>query len=243
MIFIFFSCSKSHLQYKVKWRYTLWRMLNIHFLDMIGFQLSAGESTPLKLQAIDELGNEVVTTVLAVADPEKAFLQSNFLFLSPNKTSAFMFMQPKESYEKTKENNLHHTFWLLLTDIWSFFANGYYIKIETEVCHPGFVYSKHTQTCVCDESEKAIKRWIIFYVFLRLKLLNRLGTYFDTLRRMSPITPPPSLLKTSDICLPNYLSIYLSIYHLSIYVSSICLPVCLSVCLSISFKINAWPLT
>lgn len=125
---------------------------------MIGFQLSAGETTPLKLQAIDQLGNEVETAVVALADPEKAFLQSNLLVLSPNKTLSFMFMQPKESYEKTKENNLTHTFWLSVTDWWSTFANEYYIKVETEVCHPGFVYSKHTQTCVCDESEKAIKR-------------------------------------------------------------------------------------
>ncbi|XP_074611689.1 uncharacterized protein LOC141866153 [Acropora palmata] len=121
-------------------------------------KLSAGETTPLNLQAIDELGNEVVTAVRAFANPEKAFIQSNFLFLSPNKTSAFMFKQPKESYEKTKENDLKHTFRLLVTDLWSFFANEYHIKVETEVCHPGFVYSMDDQTCVCDESEKAIQR-------------------------------------------------------------------------------------
>ena len=205
MIFIF-SCPKSHLQYKVKWRYTLWRMLNIHFLDMIGFQLSAGETTPLKLQAIDQLGNEVETAVVALADPEKAFLQSNLLVLSPNKTLSFRFMQPKESYEKTKENNLTHTFWLSVTDWWSTFANEYNITVETKVCHPGFVYSKHTRTCVCDESEKAIQRSVISYVLLNFQLLNRLGNHFDTLKRMSPITAP-SLLKTSDICLSIYPSI------------------------------------
>ena len=126
---------------------------------MLEFQLSAGETTPLKLQAIDELGNEVVTAGLASAtNPGKVFLQSYLLVLYPNKTSPFMFMQPKESYEKTKESNLNHTFMLSVTDAWSLFPNGYQIKVEPEVCHPGFVYSEDTQTCVCDENETAIQR-------------------------------------------------------------------------------------
>ena len=129
------------------------------FWTCIAFQLSAGETAHLKLQAIDELGNEVVAAVLALTtNSQNVTVKDSVSVLYPNKTLPLMFLQPKESYEKMKESSLNVKFMLWVIDVWSIFPNGYPIKVELEVCHPGFVYSNSTQTCVCDEHEKAIQR-------------------------------------------------------------------------------------
>lgn len=130
--------------------------------DNSTLKLSPGESSQLNLQAIDELGHEVITTIFVsvsqVNCSSKVWLKDVLYVLFPNKKMSFSFHQPQESYKKTKECKVNKKRMIQLVDPYSTLMNGDRFELELEMCLPGFVFSNVLQRCICDKNVTAIER-------------------------------------------------------------------------------------
>ena len=127
------------------------------------FQLAPGEHFPLNLEALDELGHEI-TTIVYVADinegnsTSEILLEDALYVLSPNETIPFSFTEPEALYNETKESKLKAKRRIQFVAPYSTLINRYSFEMELQACHPGFIFSKDSQKCVCNTKLSAVQR-------------------------------------------------------------------------------------
>ena len=117
----------------------------------------------MSLQAIDELGQEViaaifVSEVVQVNSTSKISLDHILYVFRPNKTIPFLFRVPEASYNKIKNKEVRVNRTIQFSDIFSGLPNGYSFDVELQTCRPGFVFSRDRQKCVCNTQLDAIQR-------------------------------------------------------------------------------------
>jgi len=127
------------------------------------FQLAPGEDFPLDLQAVDELGHEVTSVVFVseidqVNDTSNAILKDDIYVLSPNETVPFSITVPETLYNETKNNKVKEKRKIQFSDPFSTLINGYSFDVELQTCRPGFIFSKDSQSCVCNTELDAVQR-------------------------------------------------------------------------------------
>ena len=115
----------------------------------------------MNLQAVDELGNEVITIVFVsqvdqVNKTSKVLLDNILYVLSPKETVPFSFFEPETLYNETKSKKEKRK--IQFVDPYSTLMNGYLFEMELQDCHPGFKYSNHSQRCVCDTDKEGVQR-------------------------------------------------------------------------------------
>lgn len=129
------------------------------------FQLAPGEYFPLNLEALDELGHEIATIVY-VADINEGnstshseiLLEDALYVLSPNETIPFSFTEPEALYNETKASKLKAKRRIQFVAPYSTLINRYSFEMELQACHPGFIFSKDSQKCVCNTKLSAVQR-------------------------------------------------------------------------------------
>ena len=127
------------------------------------FQLAPGEHFPLNLEALDELGHEI-TTIVYVADinegnsTSEILLEEALYVLSPNETIPFSFTEPEALYNETKERKLKAKRRIQFVAPYSTLINRFSFEMELQACHPGFIFSKDSQKCVCNTKLSAVQR-------------------------------------------------------------------------------------
>ena len=118
----------------------------------------------MNLQARDELGHKVITTVFVsevdqVNQTSKLLLDDILYVLSPNETVPFSFLVSKTLYHKTIESKtLEQKPRIQFVDPYSTLINGYWFEMELQDCHPGFVFSDDSKKCVCDTGHEGVQR-------------------------------------------------------------------------------------
>ena len=121
-----------------------------------------GERHPLSLQALDELGQEVIAIVFVSEDDQgnsssKMLLHDVMYVLSPHETVPLSFSAPEALYSEIEKNKeVKRT--LQFVDPFSTLINGHRFYLELQSCHPGFTFSKDLRKCVCNKKMDAIQR-------------------------------------------------------------------------------------
>ena len=121
-----------------------------------------GEDLPLSLQALDELGQEVIAIVFVSEDDQgnsssKMLLHDVMYVLSPHETVPLSFSAPEALYSEIEKNKeVKRT--LQFVDPFSTLINGHRFSLELQSCHPGFTFSKDLRKCVCNKKMDAIQR-------------------------------------------------------------------------------------
>ena len=120
-----------------------------------------GQHLPLNLQALDELGQDVITIVFVSEDDQgnsssKMLLDNVMYVLSPNETVPLSFSAPKTLYSEIRTKEVKRT--VQFVDQFSTLINGHRFYLELQPCHPGFTFSKERQKCVCNKEKDAIQR-------------------------------------------------------------------------------------
>ena len=120
-----------------------------------------GEHHPLSLQALDELGQEVITIVLVSEDDQgksssQMLLHDVLYVLSPNGTVPLSFSAPSTLYSEIENKEVKRT--IQFVDPFSTLINAHRFYLELQPCHPGFTFSKDLRKCVCDKKIDAIQR-------------------------------------------------------------------------------------
>ena len=122
-----------------------------------------GELFPLNLEAVDELRQDVITTILVsevnpVNDSSKILLD-NIMYVSfPNVPTRFSFRVPEAIYNDTSNKGVRVKQTLQFTDPFSTLKNGHTFNLEIQKCRPGFVFSRESKKCVCDRKRDGIER-------------------------------------------------------------------------------------
>ena len=120
-----------------------------------------GEHLPLSLQALDELGQDVITTVFVSEDDQgnsssKIVLNDVLYVLFLNGTVPLSFSAPAALYSEIEAKEVKRT--LQFVDQYSTLINGHRFYLELQPCYPGFTFSKDRRKCVCDTKIDAIQR-------------------------------------------------------------------------------------
>ena len=119
-------------------------------------QLAPGQTFPLNLHAVDELGHLTVTLAF-LSEAENVNITSNlqlqnvFSVLRPNNSSTvpFSFKAPEKLYNEINQSNYKHKRKIQVMDIYSTFENEFFFELELQTCRPGFQYSSERKVCEC----------------------------------------------------------------------------------------------
>ena len=121
-------------------------------------QLAPGQTFPLNLHAVDELGHLTITLAfLSEAEnvniTSKLHLQLENVFsvLRPNNSSTvpFSFKANEKLYNEINQSNYKHKRRIQVMDIYSTFENEFFFELELQTCRPGFQYSSERKVCEC----------------------------------------------------------------------------------------------
>ena len=122
-----------------------------------------GEHYQLSLQALDELGHDVITIVI-VSEVDQGNSTSNILLddvmyvLSPNATVPFSYSEPETLYSETETKEVKVPRTVQFVDPFSTLINGHSFHLELQKCSPGFNFSRGLRKCVCNMNLNAIQR-------------------------------------------------------------------------------------
>lgn len=118
-------------------------------------QLAPGQTIPLNLHAVDELGHLTVTLAfVSEADnykEEKLQLPNPFYLLWHNRSSTvpFSFKVPETLYNRMQHKIGKDKRKIQIMDLYSSLENEVSFELELQTCRPGFQYSPKSKVCEC----------------------------------------------------------------------------------------------
>ena len=121
-------------------------------------QLAPGQTFPLNLHAVDELGHLTITLAfLSEADNinstsnMKLELHNVFPLLWPfnSSTSPFSFHLSEKFSNGHRNDTDKRT--IQVMDIYSTIENKFLFELELQTCRPGFQYSSKSKVCECQK--------------------------------------------------------------------------------------------
>lgn len=118
-------------------------------------QLAPGQTIPLNVHAVDELGHLTVTLAFVSEardnHQQKLQLQNWFHLLLPNRSSTvpFSFNVPETLYKSLQHKNGKDKRKIQVMDIYSSLENEASFELELQTCRPGFQYSPKSKVCEC----------------------------------------------------------------------------------------------
>ena len=125
-------------------------------------QLAPGQTIPLNLHAVDELGHLTVTLAfVSEADnyTKKLQLQHPFYLLWPNRSTTvpFSFNVPEKLYNRMQHKIGKDKRKIQIMDLSSSLENEAFFELELQTCRPGFQYSPESKVCECLEQDGILR--------------------------------------------------------------------------------------
>ena len=121
-------------------------------------QLAPGQTFPLNLHAVDELGHiTIALAFVSVADnvnrTSKLQLPNTNYKLKPNSSSTILFSYnaPEKLYNQIQHRNDKEKRKIQVMDIFSMLENEFFFELELQKCRPGFQYSPKSKVCECNK--------------------------------------------------------------------------------------------
>jgi len=127
-------------------------------------QLAPGQTFPLNLHAVDELGH-LTTTLALVSEADninstsKLQLQNKFHLLWANNFSTipFSFHVSETLYNGIKHGNDKDKRKIQVMDIFSTIENKFFFELELQTCRPGFQYSAKNKVFDCQKQTDILR--------------------------------------------------------------------------------------
>lgn len=121
-------------------------------------QLAPGQTVPLNLHAVDELGHSTLTLAYILeADnvnrtPRLQLPIVNYLLMpDSSSTIPFSFNAPKKLYNEIQHRKGKNKRKIQIIDFYSTLENRYFFEFELQECRPGFSYSPESKVCECNK--------------------------------------------------------------------------------------------
>ena len=128
-------------------------------------QLAPGQTFPLNLHAVDELGYPTLTLAyISEADnvnrsPKLQLPTWNYLLMPDNSSTVqFSFNAPEKLYKELQNSKGKNKRKIQIIDFYSTLDNRYFFKFELQECRPGFRYHPESKVCECNKQPDRILR-------------------------------------------------------------------------------------
>ena len=121
-------------------------------------QLAPGQTFPLNLHAVDELGHSTLTLAYVfeadnVNRTSKLHLPNGNYMLMPDSSSTvpFSFNASETLYKEIQHRNGKKKRKIQIIDLYSTLDNLFFFEFELQKCRPGFRYSPESKVCECNK--------------------------------------------------------------------------------------------
>ena len=121
-------------------------------------QLAPGQTFPLNLHAVDELGHSTLTLAYILeADhvnrsPKLQLPNVNYLLMpDSSSTISFSFNASKKLYNEIQHRKDKNRRKIQIIDLYSTLDNRLVFEFELQECRPGFRYSPESKVCECNK--------------------------------------------------------------------------------------------
>ena len=121
-------------------------------------QLAPGQTFPLNLHAVDELGHPTIALAYLseagnVNRTSKLQLQNMFHLLGPDNSNTipFSFKAPEKLYNEIHQRKDNVTLKIQVRDVFSSLENEFFFELDLQECSPGLQYSWKRKVCECNK--------------------------------------------------------------------------------------------
>ncbi len=121
-------------------------------------QLAPGQTIPLNLHAVDELGHFTLTLAYVFeADnvnrtPKLQLPKGNYVLMpDSSSTVPFSFNAPEKLYNEIQHRKGKNKRTIQIIDYYSSLKNRGFFEFELQECRPGFSYSPESKVCECNK--------------------------------------------------------------------------------------------